>query len=562
LGRFWSYTLRHTPPKLSDTQNDTLLDLPPSFFLSLSKSHSAISVQQQKTHTALTLRVTPGQRQRKRKEKKRPKYCQISLASKALQTQDSPVLQHIFRAEIDCSISSSIPPPLGIPAASMNDSLMEILSEELRRKMKFEANLCQISVEEAWKACVDGDDLSVKLYLATTDYPKPLTAKVNEHKSTALHQASATNHPGTVEILRLLFIDGANINAQDCYGDTALMKACTHGQLKNVLALLNCGADTKMRNNSEKTAYDIARLESEAYSETRCIPSSEQFEIDELHRAEIVKRLNHQSPSEDTTPCFVSRSEYDASLESSTYYVDFVSRFTKNALETFSFPINTWTPELKAIARLEAPEFPPQYAMSGWAHEASDNMIAGDHWTYMALGIAKALKYDFKENIPNDQHFPRRYYASHTEPQLMAWYLCELGYSVDEKSTCNIRPHPARYHPFKIFIMVNREICPECRRFAKAMNEITSRFYGFQFELTETCQGIGEKGEQPNQGTKRCTPNISQLKTQNAQTKACESFSVDLVEEKRINTWRELVEELGRGRKKGERRRVVRNQNS
>ena len=77
------------------------------------------------------------------------------------------------------------------------------------------------------------------------------------------------------------------------------------------------------------------------------------------------------------------------------------------------------------------------------------------------------------------------------------------------------------------------------------------RFYGFQFKIMETYQDVGEKGEQPDQGTKRRTPNNSQLKTQNAETEACELVSVDLAEEVRINTWRELIEELGRGYKKG-----------
>ena len=34
-----------------------------------------------------------------------------------------------------------------------------------------------------------------------------------------------------------------DINAQDRYGDTALMKACTHDQLENVLVFLNSATD-------------------------------------------------------------------------------------------------------------------------------------------------------------------------------------------------------------------------------------------------------------------------------------------------------------------------------
>ena len=59
------------------------------------------------------------------------------------------------------------------------------------------------------------------------------------------------------DILKLLTQNGARINEQDDgLGWTALIWSAKEGLYKNVVALLEAGADTSLRDSTGKTAYD------------------------------------------------------------------------------------------------------------------------------------------------------------------------------------------------------------------------------------------------------------------------------------------------------------------
>jgi hypothetical protein len=396
---------------------------------------------------------------------------------------------------------SSIPTPVKSPKTSKSDALMDSLPEMFGRKMHFETNPSPVSVDKAWNACINGDHSTVQTFFYLTDSSKSLTDKVDENGSTALHRASEVKTSGTVKILELLLEYGANVNAQDIHGDTTLMRACTHVQLDNVVVLLNNNADIRIENYSQMTAYVIAHYRSVVHPRTlaRRRLSPEQHETKEQHRViilyelrrtEIVEKQVPQILSENTTLCFVSREKSNASPRRSTFHVDLESSLTNIVRKTFFFPENIRNPQNKAVACLEAHGLSPQYAMSGYSHAAIDDTIAGNHWTYTAVGIAGTIGYKFKKNIEHDQNWPGRYNASHTEPQLMAWYLMELNYPIGKMFTSSIQIHPARDHPVEISIIVNREICPECRRFQTAVNKRTTKYYGFRFDIVEACQNI------------------------------------------------------------------------
>ena len=61
-----------------------------------------------------------------------------------------------------------------------------------------------------------------------------------------------------LEIVKYLLENGADINAKDNYGTTALMKASSNGQLEIVQFLIENGADINIKNNEGKTALDVA----------------------------------------------------------------------------------------------------------------------------------------------------------------------------------------------------------------------------------------------------------------------------------------------------------------
>ena len=53
-------------------------------------------------------------------------------------------------------------------------------------------------------------------------------------------------------------MNGANVNATDDYGNTALMLAASHGQTEVAEVLLKHGADVNAKNNNGNTALTLA----------------------------------------------------------------------------------------------------------------------------------------------------------------------------------------------------------------------------------------------------------------------------------------------------------------
>lgn len=66
--------------------------------------------------------------------------------------------------------------------------------------------------------------------------------------------------PGPLEIVRLLLAKGANVNATNAEGLTALMLAAAHNNAPIVGALVQAGADPKLKSADGKTASEIADL--------------------------------------------------------------------------------------------------------------------------------------------------------------------------------------------------------------------------------------------------------------------------------------------------------------
>ena len=55
---------------------------------------------------------------------------------------------------------------------------------------------------------------------------------------------------GNLELVKMFASSGANINARDSFGATALMKACLQEQLELVRLLLDFGADVNIRDRA------------------------------------------------------------------------------------------------------------------------------------------------------------------------------------------------------------------------------------------------------------------------------------------------------------------------
>lgn len=78
----------------------------------------------------------------------------------------------------------------------------------------------------------------------------------NKYDYTVLMRASAL---GNIEIIKFLIRSGADVNFRNKNGFTALMTATEHGKIDVVKLLIEAGADLNIKNNYGKTAFDIAK---------------------------------------------------------------------------------------------------------------------------------------------------------------------------------------------------------------------------------------------------------------------------------------------------------------
>ena len=90
-----------------------------------------------------------------------------------------------------------------------------------------------------------------------------VNAKDNDGE-TALMIAASQSNP---KILTVLLEAGADIDAQNKKGETALMAAAARANLDELKILLVHGADPKLRDEAGKLAVDIAREGSKNYSD-------------------------------------------------------------------------------------------------------------------------------------------------------------------------------------------------------------------------------------------------------------------------------------------------------
>ncbi|KAI0849251.1 hypothetical protein F5Y00DRAFT_261721 [Daldinia vernicosa] len=222
---------------------------------------------------------------------------------------------------------------------------------------------------------------------------------------TALHMAACES---SSEMVKLLLLNGADVNATDCDGRTALMEAALWGRRENVEVLLNglfdnsgrlwCAADfakplkqnveaRRMRSGRDKDREDIVFLLEDAADE----PGPLQLD-----------GFVYQRPPNDPTM-----------LSLTTRY---------------SLP-NEW----KTVAHMiRGGGLPDIAAMSGWSHAQSETIhVAGRDWTDAVLRLydLAGLK---REPHSRDQGDKGRYNACHAEKQLIAYFVHKHLFLEDE----------------------------------------------------------------------------------------------------------------------------------
>ena len=101
---------------------------------------------------------------------------------------------------------------------------------------------------------LDGDVLAVKKILDSGTLED--INKLSPAGLTALHQSAID---GNLECAKALITSGANVNCADCELWTPLHAAAMSGKIEVVRYLLSHGANSHLKNESQQTAYDVAK---------------------------------------------------------------------------------------------------------------------------------------------------------------------------------------------------------------------------------------------------------------------------------------------------------------
>ncbi|KAL4982951.1 DYW family of nucleic acid deaminases-domain-containing protein [Aspergillus falconensis] len=203
-----------------------------------------------------------------------------------------------------------------------------------------------------------------------------------------------TGHVGRVEhYLKTSPDNGAEVNASNQNGRTALMEAALWGRLETVEILLSRGADKSLRDRKKKRAVDLALPNRQNRKERHIItggawgdPSQEP-----IYKEDIARILEENQ----------SRSGADSHQQAFEPDGNFFRR----------------SPDDLSIAyyAMPSPPFPPITSMSGWAH---------DQGRYLADRVMKL----------SDLGQPGRFYASHAEKQLIAYFIDRHVFLPEDKN--------------------------------------------------------------------------------------------------------------------------------
>lgn len=252
-------------------------------------------------------------------------------------------------------------------------------------------------ISDAIRACVNGNTRAVQNYLETSSEVQLFVrGRFFDGKTTLISAAAGQSS----EMLSLLLKHGAEVNAIDKCGRSALMEAALFGWIDNVKVLLQHNADKDIRDGENRLAIDLAR---DHYKNRREVyersggdltSSSKRREgyIEDTFRRDMDRRdIVRLLGGEDCKSKIVFGKPPTLSL--STSYSFTPSRMRDSLVlrgPIEEYPISR---RGKTVARLErGGKFPSIGAMSGWSHDTVQSlMVDGRQWTDDVFYIATVV---------------------------------------------------------------------------------------------------------------------------------------------------------------------------
>lgn len=320
-----------------------------------------------------------------------------------------------------------------------NMNLSSTASESHQREILFDDSTETITINSegrglwvqrrisfALSDCVTGNLSEVKNYLETSCDKSIFLHGKDRNGDTCLVMASQEKSSSMVSLL----IDyGAEVNATNKNGRTALMEASLWGRLESAKILLSRGADRYLSDSKNKRAFDLAQSTRQNQKERHtkaggiwCDPCTEPWYKEDVvnrdaDRREIARILEGAKPHIST--------EHQPQETEATYHS--FRRSPDGQSIVHCGPIREYPVSRpnKTIAILQrGSPFPAIAAMSGWGHsERASTTVSGKDWTKRVFEIAAIVGHTLSADSQKDKGAQGKFQASHAEKQLIAYFL-------------------------------------------------------------------------------------------------------------------------------------------
>ncbi|KAJ4858421.1 ankyrin repeats (3 copies) domain-containing protein [Trichoderma breve] len=279
----------------------------------------------------------------------------------------------------------------------------------------------QKKILSAISNCIFGKLGAVSQYLETSTEAKLFLHGKDETGNTTLIMAAAEK---SNEMVSLLLQKGADVDATNNNGRSALMEAALWGRLRSVKALLESNASKCVKDRHGRSAMDLAqptrRNEKERYSRSSRAAADNvpERDRDRRHIAILLSDSNGEK-----------RHAYTGPLSESERNNYFFRKSESEMVITLHGPIQSyhvlWIKKTAAVLD-RGNQFARISATSGWGVDSlPPNVHDMPSWTEQVYYIASIIGHRFEEPqyLNRDQGKPGQYYACHAEKKLIAYFL-------------------------------------------------------------------------------------------------------------------------------------------
>ncbi|XPS81811.1 hypothetical protein M3J09_013736 [Ascochyta lentis] len=276
--------------------------------------------------------------------------------------------------------------------------------------------------------CLFGDLAATRVYLATSNESKLfLHGRDRDGDSILIKQARERHH----SVVSFLVDHGANVNAVNGQGRSALMEAALWGRLENVKALLTANAKKSLKDIEGRSALDFAQPtpanEKERYRQCELASSEKVRERDQCRRHIAILLDSPSQVSQNYTAPLSDnkRAEYSFQKSEVDRTITLCGPITKLNVQRIS----------KTAAILDrGGQFPRIAATSGWAMEVLPlNIAYRPSWITHVFTLASTAGHELPATR-YDHGEPGKYYASHSEKKLIAYFIEKQVFTPQDRS--------------------------------------------------------------------------------------------------------------------------------